>query len=111
MLSHILEDIGVDNAQLLVSPGSDNGTVQQTVIVDAEDESPVHRGTLVLLIGARGRAAMPSIRRLIPDYPTAVAVKGSEEELDAVRELLQPTGIALIAVSPDMSWSAFEGIA
>ncbi|WP_284754167.1 helix-turn-helix domain-containing protein [Arthrobacter sp. efr-133-R2A-120] len=111
MLSDILEDIGVDNGQLLVPPGTDNGTVRETVIVDAEDETPVQRGSLVLLIGVRGRAALPSIRKLIPGYPAAVAVKGNEEELDAVREMLLPTGIGLIAVSPAMSWGTLESIA
>lgn len=111
MLSDILEDIGVDNGQLLLPPRADNGTVRETVIVDAEDDAPVQRGSLVLLIGARGRAALPSVRKLIPDYPAAVAVKGSEQELEAVREMLVPSGVGLIAVSPAMNWSAFEGIA
>ncbi|BAS16097.1 hypothetical protein AHiyo8_44000 [Arthrobacter sp. Hiyo8] len=44
MLSDILEDIGVDNGQLLVPPGMDNGMVRETVIVDAEDEAAVQRG-------------------------------------------------------------------
>lgn len=111
MLSDILEDIGVDNGQLVVAPAADNGTVGETVIVDVEDESTAHLGSLVLLIGARGRAALPAIRKLIADRPAAIAVKGTPEELESVQEVLRPTGIGLIAVSPALRWDAFEGIA
>ncbi len=111
MLSDVLEDLGVDNGRLLLAPAMDNQTVRETVIVDAEDEDPVRRGSLVMLIGARGRASLPGIRRLIPDRPTAIAVKGSESELEAVENLLQPTGIGLIAVAPGLRWDKFESIA
>ncbi|MBO1269124.1 PucR family transcriptional regulator [Arthrobacter cavernae] len=111
LLSDVLEDIGVDNGQLLLAPGPDNQFVRETVIVDAEDQETVQCGTLVMLIGSRGRAALPKIRTLIPDLPTAIAVKGSEDELDAVQELLRPSGIGLIAVAPAMRWDQFESIA
>lgn len=111
MLSDILEDIGVDNGRLLLAPARDNDTVRETVIVDAEDEAPFQPGSLVLLIGARGRAALPAIRRLLRLRPAAVAVKGTESELEAVSELLRPEGIGLVAVPPAMRWDAFEGIA
>lgn len=111
MLSDILEDIGVDNGQLVLAPAADNASVRETVIADAEDEATVQRGSLVLLIGARGRAALPTIRGIIPGRPTAVAVKGTADELEPIRELLSPTGIGLIAVSPSLRWDTFESIA
>ncbi|MBT2515232.1 helix-turn-helix domain-containing protein [Arthrobacter sp. ISL-30] len=111
MLSDILEDLGVDNGRLLVAPEAENGKVRGTVIVDAEDDAAVQHSSLVLLIGARGRAALPTVRRLIPHSPSAIAVKGTEDELEAVRELLIPAGIGLIAVSPSLRWDRFERIA
>lgn len=110
-LSDILEDIGVDNGQLLIAPSPNNERVRETVILDAEDQDSVRRGALVLLIGARGRAALPKIRELIRDNPVAIAVKGAASELDAVQEFLRPTGIGLIAISGSARWDRIESIA
>lgn len=110
-LSDILEDLGVDNGQLLVAPSPTNERVSETVILDAEDQDSVRPGALVLLIGARGRAALPKIRELIRDKPVAIAVKGAESDLDAVQELLRPTGIGLIAISRSARWDQIESIA
>ncbi|VXC68790.1 conserved hypothetical protein [Arthrobacter sp. 9V] len=111
LLSDVLEDLGVDNARLLVAPAEDNRNVRETVIVDAEDEDAIRSGALVMLIGVRGRAALPALRRIIAHRPAAVAVKGNERELEAAAELLQPTGIGLVAVAPGLRWDKFEGIA
>ncbi len=111
LLSDVLEDLGVGNARLLLAPAEDNRTVRETVIVDAEDDDEIRPGALVMLIGVRGRAALPALRRIMAGRPTAVAVKGSERELEAVAELLQPTGIGLVAVAPGLRWDKFESIA
>jgi DNA-binding PucR family transcriptional regulator len=110
-LSDILEDIGVDNGQLLMAPAANNERVSETVIVDSEDLDSVRPGALVLLVGARGRAALPKIRGLVADGPVAIAVKGTESELAAIQEYLRPTGIGLIAVSASTRWDQIEGIA
>ncbi|MET3901739.1 helix-turn-helix domain-containing protein [Paenarthrobacter sp. 4246] len=111
LLSDVLEDLGVGNARLLLAPAEDNRTVRETVIVDAEDDDEIRPGSLVMLIGVRGRAALPALRRIMAGRPTAVAVKGSERELEAAAELLQPTGIGLVAVAPGLRWDKFESIA
>jgi sugar diacid utilization regulator len=111
LLSDVLEDLGVDNARLLLAPAEDNRAVVETRIVDAEDEDGVQPGTLVLLIGARGRAALPALRRIIAQRPTAVAVKGTDHELEAAAALLQHTGVGLVAVAPGLRWDKFEGVA
>ncbi|PRB45098.1 hypothetical protein CQ020_01195 [Arthrobacter sp. MYb23] len=110
LLSDVLEDLGVDNARLLLAPAEDNRNVRETVIVDAEDDDAVRPGALVMLIGVRGRASLPALRRIIAHRPAAVAVKGNERELEAAAELLQPTGIGLVAVAPGLRWDKFEGI-
>ncbi|MEE2570316.1 helix-turn-helix domain-containing protein [Pseudarthrobacter sp. J64] len=110
-LSDILEDIGVDNARLLAAPGADNEQVRETVIVDPEDATAVRPGALVFLVGARGRAALPKVRALLQDNPVAIAIKGSEPELAAVREVMNGTGCGLIAVGPEARWDQLEGIA
>ncbi|MEJ1112936.1 helix-turn-helix domain-containing protein [Paenarthrobacter sp. CCNWLY172] len=111
VLSDVMEDLGVGNARLLLAPAEDNRTVRETVIVDAEDDDEIRPGALVMLIGVRGRAALPALRRIMVGRPTAVAVKGSERELEAAAELLQPTGIGLVAVAPGLRWDKFESIA
>lgn len=110
-LSDVLEDLGVDNARLLLAPAEDNRAVRETVIVDAEDEDAIRPGALVMLIGVRGRAAFPALRRIVADRPTAVAVKGSERELEAAAELMRATGVGLVAVAPGLRWDKFESIA
>ncbi|MGR0159066.1 PucR family transcriptional regulator [Paenarthrobacter nitroguajacolicus] len=111
LLSDVLEDLGVDNARLLVAPAEDNRNVRDTVIVDAEDDDAIRPGALVMLIGVRGRAALPALRRIIAHRPTAVAIKGNERELEAAAELLQATGAGLVAVAPGLRWDKFESIA
>lgn len=111
LLSDVLEDLGVDNARLLVAPAEDNRNVRETVIVDAEDDDALRPGVLVMLIGVRGRAALPALRRIIAHRPTAVAIKGNERELEAAAELLQATGVGLVAVAPGLRWDKFESIA
>ncbi|MFP3580847.1 helix-turn-helix domain-containing protein [Arthrobacter sp. fls2-241-R2A-200] len=110
LLSDVLEDLGVDNARLLLAPNPDNGIVRDAIIVDAEDEDGVQPGTLVMLIGARGRAALPAIRRIMTYRPAAIAVKGNERELEATAQLLEPAGIGLIAVAPGLRWDNFKRI-
>ncbi|MFW0773257.1 PucR family transcriptional regulator [Paenarthrobacter nitroguajacolicus] len=111
LLSDVLEDLGVDNARLLLAPAEDNRNVRETVIVDAEDDDAIRSGALVMLIGVRGRAALPALRRIIAHRPAAVAVKGNERELEAAAELLLPTGIGLVAVAGGLRWDKFESIA
>jgi sugar diacid utilization regulator len=110
-LSDVLEDIGVDNAQLLLAPAPDNETVHEAVITDSEDQDHVHPGALVLLVGARGPAALPKVRALLPNRPAAIAVKGTEAELAAVREVLHGTGTGLVAVALSARWDRIESIA
>ncbi|WP_267277262.1 PucR family transcriptional regulator [Arthrobacter sp. CDRTa11] len=110
-LSDILEDIGVDNARLLMAPEADNEQVRETVIVDPEDGAAVQPGCLVFLVGARGRAALPKVRTLLADRPVAIAIKGSEADLAAVGEVMNGTGTGLIAVGAEARWDQLEGIA
>ncbi|WP_427134795.1 PucR family transcriptional regulator [Pseudarthrobacter sp. S9] len=109
-LSDILEDIGVDNAQLLLAPSAQNENVGETLIVDSEDLDSVRTGALVLLVGARGRAALPKVRALLADHPVAIAVKGTASDLAAVQEVLHGSGVGLIAVSPSARWDRIEGV-
>jgi hypothetical protein len=110
-LSDILEDIGVDNARLLMAPGPENEQVRVTVIVDPEDGAAVEPGALVFLVGARGRASLPKVRALLADQPVAIAIKGSEADLAAVREVMNGTRTGLIAVAAEARWDQLEGIA
>lgn len=110
-LSDILEDVGVDNAQLLIAPGRPDARVTDIVILDSEDDAGAEAGALVLLVGARGRAALPKIRAITADRPTAIAVKGLAAELEAAGEVAASAGVALVAVQPGMRWDQFEAIA
>ena len=56
--------------------------IERFLIVDADDETSDGGAAFVLLIGVRGRSALPALRRLLKNPPPVLAVKGSPDELE-----------------------------
>jgi hypothetical protein len=71
----ILSDLPLGFASLILRPAT-GSTIERFLIADAEDETPDGRSAFVLLIGVRGRSALPALRRLLQNPPPVVAVKG-----------------------------------
>ena len=65
----------------------------------------------VLLIGVRGRSALPALRRLLKNPPPVIAVKGNRDELIEAEELLRDAGTGLLLVDPAADWDRLLSIA
>jgi hypothetical protein len=79
--------------------------VRGLAILDPEDDSRDHHDELVLVIGARGRAALPLARAAARGGAAAVAVKaGSLEELTGAVATGANAAPALLAVRPGVRW-------
>jgi DNA-binding PucR family transcriptional regulator len=106
-LRHILGTLGDPLVEVLAAPGGLGVLVSDVVIVDPEDPPEAHPGDLVLVIGARGRAAAPAIRAAGRGGASAVAVKGGAGLADVAVE----AGVALLAVGQEARWEQVESLA
>jgi hypothetical protein len=106
----ILSDLPLGFASLILRPAN-GSTIERFLIADAEDETSDGDGAFVLLIGVRGRSALPALRRLLQNPPPVVAVKGSRDELSEAEELLRGAGTGLLLVNPAADWDRLLSIA
>jgi hypothetical protein len=107
----ILSDFPLGFATLITRPAPERSAVERFLIVDADDETSDAGAAFVLLIGVRGRSALPALRRLLKNPPTVVAVKGNREELTEAEELLGAAGTGLLLVDPAADWDRLLSIA
>ncbi len=107
----ILSDLPLGFASLILRPAPAASAIERILILDADDETSDGGTAFVLLIGVRGRSALPALRRLVKNPPTVVAVKGKREELAEAEELLRDAGTGLLLVDPDADWDRLLSIA
>jgi hypothetical protein len=107
----ILSDFPLGFATLILRPASGRSAVEKFLIVDAEDEVSDAGSAFVLLMGVRGRSALPALRRLLKNPPPVVAVKGTRGELIEAEELLGAAGTGLLLVDPAADWDRLLSIA
>ncbi|WP_350225151.1 helix-turn-helix domain-containing protein [Arthrobacter sp. efr-133-R2A-120] len=109
-MDDILSDLPPGCASLILRPTCANLRIKRLLIVEADDTLVDPRAALVLLVGVRGRSALPAVRRLLGNPPLALAIKGGHEELAEVEELLRDTGTGLLGVDPGTDWDRFVAI-
>ncbi|WP_411375516.1 hypothetical protein ACLH0K_03725 [Arthrobacter sp. MPF02] len=68
----ILSNLPLGFASLIVRPVPTVSAIERFLIVDADDDAPVGTDAFVLLIGVRGRSALPALRRLLKNTPPPV---------------------------------------
>ncbi|MFF1884156.1 PucR family transcriptional regulator [Pseudarthrobacter sp. NPDC058196] len=107
----ILSDLPLGFASLILRPGPSAPDIERFLIVDADDEAVEAANAFVLLIGVRGRSALPALRRLLEDPPPVVAVKGRRDDLAEAEELLRAAGSGLLLVDPAADWDSLLSIA
>lgn len=107
----ILADLPLGFASLILRPDRTDAAIERFLIVDADDETSDGGSAFVLLIGVRGRSALPAVRRLLKNPPLVLAVKGSQEELAEAEELLRAAGTGLLLVDPAADWDRLFSIA
>ncbi|MBP1232896.1 hypothetical protein JOE40_002540 [Arthrobacter sp. PvP102] len=107
----ILSDLPLGFASLILRPSRADSPIERFLIVDSDDETSDGGAAFVLLIGVRGRSALPALRRLLKDPPLVIAVKGSPGELEEAEELLRAAGTGLLLVDPAADWDRLLSIA
>jgi hypothetical protein len=107
----ILCDLPAGFASLVLPPARPESPIDRFLILDSDDEPADADAALVLLIGVRGRAALPALRRLLASPPPVVAVKGHRRDLEDAEELLHAAGTGLLLVDPAADWDRLLSIA
>ncbi len=109
-LRHLLTAVGEPLVEVLVAPAGLDVPITGLAIVDPDDEPDEHPGHLVLVIGARGRAAVATVRTVAGQGAAAVAVKTGDTP-EPLRAAAAEAGVALLAVRPDVRWERLESLA
>ncbi|KDN21079.1 PucR family transcriptional regulator [Amycolatopsis rifamycinica] len=105
-LRHVLATLGEPLVEVVVAPHGLGVPVTDVVILDPEDPLEASPGDLVLVIGARGRAAAPAIRAAGRGGAAAVAVKGATGA-----DVAADAGVALLTVGAEARWEQVEALA
>src|SRR6185437_4452912 len=112
-LRELLAAVGEPLITVLAAPAGLDVPISGLAIIDPEDAPDEHRGGLVLVVGARGRAAVPLVHAACAAGAAAVAVKvgaaghdtasahgaeavdGRDDDRAALREAAVAAGVAL----------------
>lgn len=92
--------------EVLTAPHGLGAEVRGVVILDPEDRTEPAPDELALVIGARGKAALPAVRAAGRSGATAVAVKDAAGLVEAATD----AGVALLAVRADARWEHLEAL-
>jgi DNA-binding PucR family transcriptional regulator len=109
-LEKVMIALGDPLVELQVAPNGLDVDVLDVVIMDPDDTPDIRPGDLALVIGARGRAALPLVRAAGSRGAVAVAVK-LDAPVPMLRQAAVDAGVALIAVRPDVRWEHLESLA
>jgi DNA-binding PucR family transcriptional regulator len=110
-LDRLLDGVAGPLAELHAVPPSGCPPVAGVAILDPDDEFRAHHHELVLVIGVRGREALPFLRAAARGGAVAVAVKTGP--LGAVDELVYAAaeaGVVLLAVRPRARWDQLAAL-
>ncbi len=107
-LQDVLIALGDPLVELQVAPKGLDVDVLDVVILDPDDVPDVRPGDLALVIGARGRAAVPLVRAARRAAAVAVKVDGPLSPL--LRQAALDAGVALVAVRPEVRWEHLESL-
>lgn len=111
-LRQLLIAVGEPLVDVLAAPRGFDVDVRDVVIVDPEEDSGSRAGDLVLVIGARGRSAVPLVRAAGRARAAAVAVKvEADRDGRALRDAAIDEGVALLGVRPEVRWEQLESFA
>ncbi|HEX6343188.1 helix-turn-helix domain-containing protein [Umezawaea sp.] len=107
-LQDVLIALGDPLVELQVAPRGLDVDVLDVVILDPDDVPDVRPGDLALVIGVRGRAAVPLVRSA--RRAAAVVVKSDGALSPLLRQAALDAGVALVAVRPEVRWEHLESL-
>jgi DNA-binding PucR family transcriptional regulator len=111
-LRQVLLALGEPLAEVLAAPAGFDVDVRDVVIFDPDDDLEARPGDLVLVIGARARAAVRAVRAAGQRGAAAVAVKADRaEHVAMLGSAAKDSGLALLAVRPEVRWEQLESLA
>src|SRR3569833_2595300 len=105
-LRQILSALSARDVEVLTAPYGLGVLVCVVVILDPADAAEPNPEELVLVIGARGTAALPAVRAAGRGGAAAVAVK----EASGLAEAAAEAGIALLDVRAEARWERIEAL-
>jgi len=105
-LRQILSALSARDVEVLTAPYGLGVQVRDVVILDPADAAEPNPEELVLVIGARGTAALPAVRAAGRGGAAAVAVK----EASGLAEAAAEAGIALLDVRAEARWERIEAL-
>ncbi|NMH80183.1 PucR family transcriptional regulator [Pseudonocardia xinjiangensis] len=108
-LRQVLAAVGEPLVDVVESPAGLDVPVTGLTIVDPDDGPDQYAGQLVLVIGARGRDAVPIVRSLARGRAAAVAVKAGDA-VDELRAAAVAAGVPLLVVRHDVRWERLESL-
>ncbi|NIH83124.1 PucR family transcriptional regulator [Amycolatopsis granulosa] len=110
-LRQILIALGDPLVEVEVAPDGLEGEISDVVVLEPDDTPELRPGDLALVIGARGRAAVPLIRAAGRRGAAAVAVKvEADSALPLLRNAATDAGVALLAVAADVRWEQLAAL-
>lgn len=111
-LRHLLMALGDTLVEVQAAPVGLDVEIRGVALLDPEDPPTAQQGELVLVIGARGRAALPALRAAARDGAAAVVVKlDAPGQATALGETAAEAGIALLSLRGEARWEQVNALA
>ncbi|MBE9373347.1 helix-turn-helix domain-containing protein [Saccharopolyspora sp. HNM0983] len=111
-LRRLLIAVGEPLVDVLAAPRGFDVGIGEVLILDPEEDAGGAEDALVLVIGARGRAAQRLVRSAAADGAGAVAVKAATDaDARALRDAATDAGVALLGVRPQVRWERLASFA
>lgn len=111
-LRQMLMTLGDSLVEVQAAPAGLDVEIQGVALLDPEDPPTAQPGELVLVIGARGRAASPALRAAGRDGAAAVVVKlDGAGQAAALSETAAEAGVALLSLRSEARWEQVHALA
>ncbi|MEV0219176.1 helix-turn-helix domain-containing protein [Streptomyces sp. NPDC050704] len=111
-LRQLLMALGDSLVEVQAAPAGLDVEIRGVALLDPEDPPTAQPGELVLVIGARGRAAHPALRAAGRDGAAAVVVKlDGPGQAAAVSETAAEAGVALLSLRGEARWEQVHALA
>ncbi|RPF37903.1 CdaR family transcriptional regulator [Streptomyces sp. TLI_185] len=111
-LRQMLMTLGDSLVEVQAAPAGLDVEIHGVALLDPEDPPTAQPGELVLVIGARGRAAFPALRAAGRDGAAAVVVKlDGAGQAAALSETAAEAGVALLSLRSEARWEQVNALA
>ncbi|GGU37673.1 transcriptional regulator [Streptomyces coeruleorubidus] len=111
-LRQLLMVLGDSLVEVQAAPAGLDVEIREVSLLDPEDPPTAQPGELVLVIGARGRAAFPALRAAGRDGAAAVVVKlDGPAQAAALSEAAADAGVALLSLRSEARWEQVHALA